>query len=266
MNWKGDELTKLVVLDLETGSATQFTTNEVFFGFHFFNAWVDTSSGKEELVADLSTQPDVTTFDHLGIDALRSGAAIDNQDIAGTLKRVRIPIWSAVEESPVSLNNSFSTHAASGTMRGERIAKEIATVTTLSQCRIEVPRINDAFFWKSGYKYVYGWHATREANMPNAIAKVNVVDGSSVLWTEPNNRYGVFVGEAIFVPSPDSKEEDDGVIVASGLHIQSQRAFFIVLNATTMTEIARAYDSQHLTFGFHSAWLSSEQAPQDIVL
>ena len=102
--------------------------------------------------------------------------------------------------------------------------------------------------------------------MPNAIAKVNVADGTSVLWTEPNNRYGVFVGEAIFIPSPGAQVEDDGVIVASGLHIQSKRGFFLVLNATTMTEIARSYTSTHFPFGFHSTWLPAGESTAEVVL
>lgn len=266
MQWDNDKVTKLVVLDLETGKATEFSTTETFFGFHFFNSWVETSEGKQYLVADLTTQPDVSTFDHLGLDALRSGDAIDNQDIAGTLKRIRIPLDSAVQTLPATSEHSYSTLGVSGELQGKRVAKEVATVTTLSSCRIEVPRINPDYFWNSGYQFVYGWHATREANMPNAIAKVNVVDGSQTLWTEPLDTYGVFVGEPIFVPAPDATAEDDGVIVASGLHIRSQRGFFIVLDAKTMKELARSYVSSHLPFGFHATWLGSEDSSSELIV
>jgi len=261
----GHKLTKMVVLDLKTGNATEFTTNEMFFGFHFFNVFVDTSSGKEELVADLTAQTDVSLFNSMDVDLLRAGVTIDQNDIAGTVKRIRIPLWSEVEEGPLSTEHPFSTHAVSGKMQGQRVAKELAKVTTLSLCRIEVPKINQDYVFKSGYKFVYGWHATRLGNIPNAIAKINVNDGSYVLWTEPNNRYGVTVGEAIFHPSPKSQAEDDGVLIASVLHIQSKRAFFLVLNATTMTEISRAYTNQHLTFGAHAIWLPAEDATEVVV-
>lgn len=261
----GHELTKMVVLDLKTGNATEFTTNEMFFGFHFFNVFVDTSSGKQELVADLTTQTDVNLFDQMDVDMLRAGTNIDKSDIAGYVKRIRIPLWSEVQETPVSTEHPFSTHPVSGKMQGHNVAKELAKVTTLSLTRIEVPKINEAYLFKNSYKFVYGWYATRVGNIPNAIAKVNVADGSSVIWTEPNNRYGITVGESIFVPSPESKAEDDGVLVASALHIQSKRAFFLVLNATTMTEIARAYTKQHLTFGAHALWLPSEDATEVVV-
>eukprot|EP00415_Alexandrium_ostenfeldii_P000347 UN0347 len=266
MKWDNGQVTKLVVLDLETGTATEFLTTETFFGFHFYNSWVDTSAGKQYLVADLTTQPDVSTFDHLGLDALRSGDAIDNQDITGTLKRIRIPLDSSVQTLPATSDHSFSSLGNSGELQGKRIAEEVATVTTLSSCRMEVPRINPDYFWNSGYRFVYGWHATREANMPNAIAKVNVADGSHTLWMEPLDNYGVFVGEPIFVPAPDATAEDDGVIVASGLHIRSKRGFFIVLDAKTMKELARAYASTHLPFGFHATWLASEDSSSEIVV
>merc|ERR550532_5469 len=59
MKWDSEQVTKLVVLDLDTGKATEFLTNETFFGFHFFNSWGEFSAGREYLVADLTTQPDV---------------------------------------------------------------------------------------------------------------------------------------------------------------------------------------------------------------
>merc|ERR1711862_38577 len=184
---------------------------------------------------------DITTFDHLGLDAMRSGDAVDNADISATLKRIRIPISSEAQEMPLSSEETYSIHASSGERHGEHVAQQIATVTTISSLRMEVPRINPEYQWNGHYKFVYGAVATRDGNLWNAIGKVDVSDGSHVVWTEPDDEFGVFMGEPIFIPSPSPKTEDDGVIVVSGLHITSKRGFFMVVNATSMTEIARAW-------------------------
>lgn len=68
------------------------------------------------------------------------------------------------------------------------------------------------------------------------------------------------MGEAIFVPAParldGTQAEDDGVVISSGLQISTGRAFVLVLNATTFTEVARVYAKTHVTFGFHSQFYS----------
>ncbi len=272
MRWVPEDGTNLTVVDLETGKATTFRCNETFFGFHFANAFVDEERG--EIVADV-VLTDSTIFDSLGVEAFRTGAAIDNTSMCGALKRIRIPLAEVLareredelgETEKEEESCSFLGERPDGEMVGtaartvfrERFATTLATIEPfpgrVSDVRVEAPRINDAWATKKDYRYVYAWHATRPNNYPNALVKFDVSGGvdSIALWTNPEDEFGVMMGEAVFVAAPAAAEEDDGVVISSGLHIKSGRAFVVVLDAKTMTELARAYAKTHVTFGFHT--------------
>ena len=111
----------------------------------------------------------------------------------------------------------------------------------------------------ASYRYVYGWHPTRNDNYPNALAKVDVTGLSPVRrWVNADDEFGVMMGEAVFVARPNGVDEDDGVVVSAGLHIESGRSFALVLNASTMGELARAYASSPITFGFHTQFYPTQ--------
>lgn len=256
MKYDSSKTTEYVVLNLKTGHATRFeVAGAGFFGFHHTNSWVETDEqGREWIVAHLVTEPDASIFHSLSFEKLQNGSAVDEMCIDGNLQQLRVPLWSLKTEA-TGAQAGFGV--VNGVERTEFVAHEKATLTPISDTMVEAPRINDLFYMNKLYSFVYGWHATRKGNHPNAIAKINVADGSSKLWTEKDNLYGVMMGEAVFVPAPGSTTEDDGVLVASGLHIESERAFVLILNATSMQEIARAYATTHITFGFHSMFVSA---------
>jgi carotenoid cleavage dioxygenase-like enzyme len=129
---------------------------------------------------------------------------------------------------------------------------------------IEAPRINAAWSMNASYRFVYGWHPTRPHNYPNAIAKVDVTGLSPVRrWVNADDEFGVMMGEAVFVARPNGVDEDDGVVVSAGLHIESGRSFALVLNASTMGELARAYAPSPITFGFHTQFYPSRSDDGD---
>ena len=62
-------------------------------------------------------------------------------------------------------------------------------------------------------------------------------------------------GEPIFVPRPDGEAEDDGVLMAC-THGPDGKASFVVLDASTMEELASCEADVTLGYGFHGTMLS----------
>jgi len=102
------------------------------------------------------------------------------------------------------------------------------------------------------YTYLYG---TAFKNLSScyydALVKMNVNTGSHIIWHVP----GTFVNEPTFVPDPEGVAEDAGVIVTNVLDWFKNQSFLLVLNATTMLEIARAGPTPHvIPHGFHGKY------------
>ena len=64
-------------------------------------------------------------------------------------------------------------------------------------------------------------------------------------------------GEALFVPRDNAVEEDDGYLLE--LLTSDKDSALLVLDAKTMTEIARLTLPQRVPYGVHGCWLNSEQ-------
>ena len=99
-----------------------------------------------------------------------------------------------------------------------------------------------------------------------AIVKKNVCDTTVpvAVW----RRQGHFPGEPQFVPVPSTTPgaaEDDGVVLSAVLDGERESNYLLVLNATTMTTIARLYSAptanHTMGFGIHGTFVSASPAP-----
>ena len=82
------------------------------------------------------------------------------------------------------------------------------------------------------------------------MAKINVQRGNFVSWSEWNCQ----PGEPVFVPRPDAKREDDGVILSVVLDPNSGQSFLLILDSKPFKEIARALVPHHIPFGIHGQY------------
>jgi beta,beta-carotene 9',10'-dioxygenase len=91
------------------------------------------------------------------------------------------------------------------------------------------------------YRYVYGFTGFYKGEVGYldwAIVKQDV---------SLNQRHGVwheeycYPGEASFIHNPEGTEEDDGVLISTVYDSKRGENFLLVLDASSMTEIARAY-------------------------
>ncbi|XP_011701871.1 PREDICTED: carotenoid isomerooxygenase isoform X2 [Wasmannia auropunctata] len=101
----------------------------------------------------------------------------------------------------------------------------------------ETPRINTDFHLGKEYRYFYAISCDMDLNNPGTLIKVDIYQKTKKMWQED----GIYPSEPIFVPNPDGKNEDDGVVVSSLVWTNEEtRVGLLILDAVTFTEIARA--------------------------
>jgi carotenoid cleavage dioxygenase-like enzyme len=212
--WKPENGTTFIVFDRSTGEVRTRAKAEPFFCFHHVNAYEE----GDELVVDLVAYDDDRIVRSLYLKELRSGGSIPTPE----LRRYRVPL-------------------DGGEASGETIAEGF-----------ELPRINYRRHNGRPYRYVYGNGPGEAGGFLDTIQKGDVVERSTVEWSEP----GAYPGEPVFVPAPDAEREDDGVLLSLVLDAPAQSSFLLVLDAGDLSEVARARVPHAIPFGFHGQFLS----------
>ena len=215
--WEPERGTPFIVIDRRTGELAARVDAEPFFCFHHVNAFEDGG----ELVVDLAAYEDDEIVRALYLDRLRSRGALPVPE----LRRYRVPL-------------------GGGEARRETIAPGF-----------ELPRINYRRHNGRPYRFVWGNHAPggQAGSFITHIQKGDVVEGGVDEWSE----HGCYPGEPVFVPTPEERTEDDGVVLSVVLDAKAERSFLLVLDARDLSEIARAEAPHAIPFGFHGQFMSS---------
>ncbi|XP_066594753.1 carotenoid isomerooxygenase isoform X2 [Prorops nasuta] len=102
----------------------------------------------------------------------------------------------------------------------------------------ETPTVNLAGCQGKPYRYFYAISSDVDLDNPGTIIKVDTVYKIYKTWSERN----VYPSEPIFVPRPNSKSEDDGLILCALIWGKDNETEvgLLILDAMTFTEIARA--------------------------
>ena len=299
MRWMPQHGTNLTVLNLETGESIQFICNETFFAFHITNSFVDSVNG--DIVLDVVTYADDSLFLQMFLNSWRNGSAIDDTSLVGTLKRVVIPYQTAFERKKqlkeVWYSKSFlGASPPSSESDGEKggqptlLSSFQANISLLSEILIEGPRINDDYLTKPDLKSIYAWTSTRPKNIPNALVKINLPKPTTtsiissfeedvhkkekpLMWKNAGDEFAVYIGEPVFISAPHATAEDDGIVIAAGVMVNTAErtnisdvdsdmelsSFLLFLNGSTMVEIGRAVlKNVTLPFAFHTQFYSSD--------
>jgi carotenoid cleavage dioxygenase-like enzyme len=213
--WEPQRGTDVIVWDRHSGELVSRSQAEPFFTFHHVNAFED----GEELVMDLTAYEDDEIIRDFYLERMREGTAYPRAE----LRRYRVPL------------------------DGGDVARE-----TIAE-GFELPRINYRRNNARPYRYIYGTYGP--AGVPGAfldrIQKCDVSDGEVSEWSED----GCYPGEPVFVPEPDAKEEDDGVLLSVVLDGARQTSFLLVLDAKDLQEVARARVPHAIPFGFHGQFM-----------
>lgn len=214
--WQPERGVSFIAVDRKTGKVAGRWTGEANFCFHHVNAF-DEEDGS--LVVDYCAFPDAEIIDALMLAERRGGAPAPD----ATLRRVRL-------------------------VPGLAAAKEVPMVSA----PIELPRIDDRRK-RRDYRYVWGVGvgAGGDAQFLDRLLVVDIDEGRVAEWHEP----GTFPGEPVFVRRPDGTEEGDGVVLSVVLEPERGGSSLLVLDARTLTEVARAEVPQHVPFGFHGGFV-----------
>lgn len=210
--WKPELGTKYQVINLHNGEVNTFEGDPIF-AFHHVNAYEE----GDQIHLDMITFADTKVIKTLYLEDLRGN---DPTYAAGHLTRATI-------------NKTGSSKAV--------------TLTRLSEKLMELPRIN--YKSKNGKNYRYTWGAgnTKEGNWLDDITKIDVKTGEHKTWYEKH----CYPGEPVFIEHPDAKNEDDGVLLSVVLDSDAKDTFLLVLDASTLSVLAKARFPEVIPFSFH---------------
>ena len=209
--------------------AQKFTTDPLFV-FHHINAYETTdSAGEQKLIIDISAY-DADTFeiDEFSYEGMFSEEASGAETFHSPPSRIEVPI------------NQFDPEGGEIFCKLQRLNPEIS---------IELPVINYAKYNGQKYQYMYGVNLYKA---PYSIVKVNADKPTDYLEKKySTDKIKMLPNEPIFVPSPDPKSEDDGVLLV--MVLSEQNDFLSILDAKDLSEIARAElpEGAKAAFTFH---------------
>lgn len=117
------------------------------------------------------------------------------------------------------------------------LSQKTITSTKVFDKFLEFPRINPQYDGRY-YQFMYGVDPRQEAHLNELrpLYKINMQDRNVSVWAESD----CYCGEPVFVPSPDAKDEDDGMILSIIRNTLKKQAFLLILDAKTLNEIGRA--------------------------
>lgn len=219
-HWQDKVPTRFLFINRNTKKLEKEFYSEPFFCFHHINAYEQ----NRHVILDLIAYPDASIIETVGKYGQKNYSASVDEALSAT-KVLRF---------------NFS-------LDQDLLFKEI-----LFEGAIEFPRINmnkDAAF----YRYFYGVDIRESIDSP-AIYKMNMQEKSIKTWQE----IGSTSGEPVFISSPQSNEEDAGVIAAVIFNKNLNTSELLLLDAETMEEIARAAAPLKIPLGLHGQFYSKK--------
>ncbi|WEX74369.1 carotenoid oxygenase family protein [Sinorhizobium numidicum] len=211
--WEPQRGLRFQIVEKDSGRRIATAESDAAFAFHHVNAY----ERGDELVLDLVTYSDAGIIDQLYLSRLRTGEPVD---AVGSLSRYVVPL-------------DATKHSAQ--------KHQIATTA------IELPRIDYGRVAGRPYRAVWGTGNRQRGNFLDSLVRIDVETGDSSEWMEP----GCYPGEPVFVAAPDGSDEEEGLLLSVVLEAQREKSFLLVLDASRMTEIARAECPHPIPFGFH---------------
>lgn len=212
--WLPEHGLRLHVVEKDSGQVVRTTETDPVFAFHHVNAFEQGGA----VVADIVTHADAAVIDRFYLSRLRRGEPVDG---TGQLTRYTIPLSAA----------SAVQHDAIG------------------DAGIELPRIDDR---RAGMAYRHVWGAGRQldGNFLDCVIKIDLATGAARRWW----RDDCYPGEPVFVPSPNARREDDGILLTVVFDAAAAGSFLLLLDAASLCEIGRAECPHAIPFGFHGAY------------
>ncbi|CRL08261.1 CLUMA_CG020902, isoform A [Clunio marinus] len=234
MKWSPKENCRFCVVNRTTGKVEYEFESEAFPYFHIINQY----EKDNHIVIDICCLSDSSVLNQLYLESIKE-LEKESDLLKITLAkpfRFVLPLCN-VKSLTCSENENLVTLPNTKASAYLKLSNGnvFCVPELLSESRCELPRINYENYLGREYKFVYG--VSFEKDNSNSLIKIDVVNKTSILWTESN----CYPSEPIFVPSPNAKSEDDGILLAALLWggNDEKRVGLLVLNAVTMKELGR---------------------------
>jgi carotenoid cleavage dioxygenase-like enzyme len=156
--------------------------------------------------------------------------------------------------STVPIHTPLEPHAKLHTYRLNVDSGEVTEQCCLNEHFYERPSFNTAYLGKKS-RYAYLLDEERSGGiMGKGVMKYDLIDRCDVKYFD----YGDYVGgEALFVPKAQSEAEDDGYLV--DILMSESGACMLIIDAGSMTELARLHLPQRVPYGVHACFLNDEK-------
>lgn len=256
LKWFPDKLTYIYLIDRDSGELKYTFHAEAFFYLHIINQYEKDGN----VVLDISCYRDPEMLNCMYVDSMKNMQ--NNPDYAkmfrGRPLRFVLPLLQPTKSKSInSLKSFFSKSLDDSSADTELLAKNLVNLKDseaeafsmpdgsifckperLCDLGCETPRINYDKNLGLDYQFFYAISSDVDADNPGTLIKVDVNSKTKLTWCENN----CYPSEPIFIPSPDSQCEDDGVILASMIWGQGEenRVGLLVLDAKTMKELGRS--------------------------
>lgn len=225
LKWLNEENTRIILIDRMTG-----VLKHIFYADQFYFLYIINQYEKDDhVVIDLCCYKNAEIIDETFVEKLIENDSRNAEKFKSPALRFVLPLdGSNKNVNLVRLENS----QAVATFCDEKV---FCYPEILCEISCIFPAINRENYSCLEYQYFYAVGMDFDENY-GAIIKVDIKNKSKLIWREKK----VFAWEPKFVQSPDSSDEDDGVILAgmsfSGI---ANKTGILILNAKTMEEIAR---------------------------
>ena len=98
-------------------------------------------------------------------------------------------------------------------------------------------------------RFAYGWAAIDYWRQ--SLVKKDLVDSmNDVTWSVDSH----YPGEPFFIPDPEGRAEDDGLVVTVVYDGTAGFSYLLLLDGRSFTEVTRAYLPHRVPFSFHGNW------------
>jgi carotenoid cleavage dioxygenase-like enzyme len=205
LTWDPKYETRITVVNTITGKIeSEHFDLGPYWSYHHIGAYED---GQGNIIMD------ACTFD--------SGEHLHTFETR-TLKRNTYAI-------PRNVNRRFIIPIKSGNQK-------TITVQNVGPVGFDLPTRNQETVSRK-YKYAYGTGHRTEGEWWNSIVKVDMDTGKTIQWYEEHT----WPSQPVFMPHPERKSEDHGMLLTLMMDGKTKRSFLLALNAETMVEEARAW-------------------------
>ncbi|OBT58596.1 hypothetical protein VE04_01697 [Pseudogymnoascus sp. 24MN13] len=218
------------------GLVAKFTSPACFM-FHSSNAW-------EETAADGTTS---IVCDHVEYENLDIIHRFYFENFLSTSSKAA--------EFIKTHRETVKPHFARYRLAGIPTTEKPARITTSTAERIltidgpllgEFPTINPDYATRPN-RFLYTIVDSGKSSYFDSIAKTDLETKKSVFWTQDHHT----PGEAIFVPNPEAKSEDDGVLLVVNYDGNTGKSYLLCLDAKDLSEMGRADVDGVVPTGFH---------------